>query len=473
MESKSQIAVVAAMVGILVLITFPVIKGISQSLRLWFYYLFRLLVITGAGKLKSVWLTSFATSLGGATLSLYRDIQFWWAHGHSMNLTLTPVNPTIQTGDILIIAHGNWGQDKKGHFDHLKLQLGNRYRTHRIFIAEWPAQNNQRTRNRSAEELARQLKLLLQGGQSVYLVGHSHGGSVVAMAAALLPAKAVGGLVTIATPFIISKKSAVSRSDGMAMQVVIAFLLPLALTLSVYVWFPFQSFGSWCLAAIALLSSVAGVVDAKRLLQASGHVSLAHYSGENFTAITAKEDLLNDLLSSVVMMQRCADAIFKKLESNLATTQKNFFWNTLASTLFPMVSLFLALTYAYSILPANSTEGYSAVLLVGVSVYVSGLSCLLYPNPFFGMLGYFCGQLFAGAIRFVPNILLRRILGVWPGAQSSVVTTVSDGSEVASSFVPLEVGGLSNVHMALLGNNLVLDEIFKSIPKSEVSSAQQ
>lgn len=473
MESKSYIAVVAVMFGILVLFTFPAIKGASQSFRLWLYYLFRLSLITGKGKVKSVWLTSFATSLGGALHSLRRDVHFWWTHGNSMDLTLSPVNPAIQTGDILILAHGNWGQDDQGHFDHLKMQLANRYQTHRIFIAEWPAQNNQRTRNDSAEELARQLKLLQQGGESVYLVGHSHGGSVVAMAAALLPAKAVGGVVTIATPFIISKKSAASRSDGMAMQVVIAFLLPLALTLSVYLWFPFQSFYSWCLAAIALLSSVAGVVDAKRLLQASGHVSLAYYSGKNFTVITAKEDPLTELLSSVVMMQRCADAIFKKLESNLAATQKNFFWSTLASTLFQVLSLCLALTYTYFILPANSTESYNAVLLVAVSMYVSGLSCLLYPNPFFGMLGYFCGQLFAGAIRFVPNILLRRILGVWPGARSSVVTTVSDGRVNASSFVPLKVGALSDVHTALLGSNLVLGEIYKSIPKSEVSIAQE
>lgn len=283
------------------------------------------------------------------------------------------------------------------------------------------------------------------------------------MAAALLPPASVGAVVTLATPFVVISKTTTVRFAADALHAVIALALPFVLGYLFYWWFPFQSFWGWGIAALGALVVTYTFMTEVNNLRTGGRESPTYYRGRNFTAIRVVEDRLNDFMRSVTSMQRSYLALIAKQEVALNRTQPHFLRRVLFSSLLQMMTLTLAVSYTYFQLPAHTTESYDVGVLLGVSMFSSGLACLLCPNPFFEMLGYQSGLMFAGFIRFLPNILMRIVLGIRPGVLSSEVTTISDGRRIAAHFKPLSLGSMQDVHTSMLGHKKVRHAIAKAI----------
>jgi hypothetical protein len=88
------------------------------------------------------------------------------------------------TGDLIIVVPGTWS----GHWNLpdsplqvLLAKIKIDHKDRRIFLAPWFAVNNHDLRKRAAANLATLVSAELHEGETVSFVGHSHGGTLVAI----------------------------------------------------------------------------------------------------------------------------------------------------------------------------------------------------------------------------------------------------------------------------------------------------
>ena len=490
MISDPDLVVTACILAALTSLLLSVSKPVTESWQLWFGLLF--VIVRRRWKRRGVAaapLWAFASTFGIA-IDILRSVVLRVGlvryYGLKTGLTwsdvqLQPLKGLDGAAHLIVVVPGTWYNPltvERGNLHEIVTAIWKAEPQAQIVLARWPGWNKQSARARSAEALASRIKSHVSDRAiRVSFVGHSHGGTVAAAAAAQLDSSMLGSIVTLGSPLIRESPAGVTPRAGKmavlpiaALVVILNALLSFGLTTFLHRPFPGLAslelillfIGVWAFFFLVLVGGSLFVLSRTFKNRAP---SIKYISGSKITAIYAVEDVLMKGLIASELLRRSFDAVVRRVER---ATRKNYeprsFLRMHAVSALQFSLCLLSPLLMFFVLPQNVTREFAYVVVLVGTIAISALVTHLIPNPYFEWMAAGISEMFVALIRGFFALSRLALCGVPVdsiGYRVFVIAKVGLDGEIVR---PIETGySTMSAHSKMLQHPAVCKAVVETI----------